>query len=101
MGGVTYTKDLKVFPDRVVSDWWRKEGHLLDCDDMEDVFSFKPEVIVVGTGMLGAMKISKRVKEKAMEMGITLLSEKTGKAVEIFNEISKSRKTAGLFHLTC
>ncbi len=101
MGGVTYTKDLKVFPDRVVPDWWRKEGHLLDCDDMEDVFSFKPEVIVVGTGMFGAMKISKRVKERATEMGITLLSEKTGKAVEVFNEISISRKTAGLFHLTC
>ncbi len=101
IGGITYTRDLKVFHDRVVPDWWRKEGHLLDCEDMEDVFSFKPEVIVVGTGMLGAMRISKRVKEKASEMGIDLLSEKTGKAVEIFNEISQFRKAVGLFHLTC
>ncbi len=101
IGGITYTRDLKVFPDRVVPDWWRKEGHLLDCDDMEDVFFFKPEVIIVGTGMLGAMRISKRVKEKASKMGIDLLSEKTGKAVEIFNEISQFRKVVGLFHLTC
>lgn len=99
--GITYTRDLKVFPDRVVPEWWRKEGHLLDCDDVEDVFSFKPEVIVVGTGMLGAMRVSKKVKERAMEMEIDLLGEKTEKAVEIFNEISRFRKVVGLFHLTC
>ncbi len=99
--GITYKRDIKIFPDVVVPDWWRKEGHLLDCEDMEDVFSFKPEIIVVGTGILGAMKISKRVMEIAREVGIELLSERTGKAVEIFNEISHSQKTVGLFHLTC
>lgn len=101
IGGITYKRDLKIFPDRIVPEWWRKEGHLLDCDDMEDVFSFKPEVIVVGTGMFGAMKVSKRIKDRAMEIGIELLSERTEKAVEIFNEISRFRKAVGLFHLTC
>lgn len=101
INGVTYMRDLKIFPDRIVPDWWRKEGHLLDCEDMEDVFSFMPEVIVVGTGMMGAMRISKRVKERTKEMKIELLSERTGKAVDIFNEISIYRKTVGLFHLTC
>ncbi len=99
--GITYKSDLKVFPDKVAPDWWRREGHLLDCEDMEDVFSYKPEIIVVGTGMLGGMKVSKMVLERAREAGIELLSERTGKAVEIFNEISHSKKTVGLFHLTC
>lgn len=101
INGITYTRDLKIFPDRVVPDWWRREGHLLECEDMEDVFSFNPEVIVVGTGMMGAMKVSKRVRERALEKSIELFSERTGKAVDIFNEISTTKKTVGLFHLTC
>lgn len=99
--GVSYTRDLKVFPDKVVPDWWRKDGHLLKCVDMEDVFYFRPEVVIVGTGMMGAMKVSEEVKDKAKELAIEIISEKTGKAVEIFNKISLTKKTVGLFHLTC
>jgi hypothetical protein len=99
--GVTFNRDLKLFPDRVLPNWWRKEGHFLECEDMDDVFSFEPEAIVIGTGMLGAMKVSKRVKDKCAEKGIELLIEKTEKAVKIFNQISGSKKTVGLFHLTC
>ncbi len=99
--GIIYTKDLKIFPERIISDWWRKEGHLLECEDMEDAFNFGPEVIVVGTGMMGAMRISKRVKERVKENSIELFAERTGKAVEIFNKISVVKKTVGLFHLTC
>lgn len=99
--GVVYTRDLKIFPDKIVSNWWRKEGHLLQQEDMEDVFLFKPEVVVVGKGMFGVMEISPGVKERLTKMGVDLLEEKTGMAVEIFNRIFPARITVGLFHLTC
>ncbi|MGQ9617575.1 MAG: MTH938/NDUFAF3 family protein [Candidatus Aminicenantia bacterium] len=98
---VSYYRDIQVFPERIVTDWWRRKGHLLHVEDMEDVFSCDVNLIVVGTGMLGAMKVSEDVKEKAKEKSIELLIEKTAKAVNLFNEKFRLKKTVGLFHLTC
>jgi len=99
--GKRYSADLIIYPDRVESSWWRKEGHRLDTDDLADVFEAKPEVIVVGTGYLGMMRIPEETKNAVAEMGIELVAEKTGDAWRSFNELSGKRKTVGAFHLTC
>jgi hypothetical protein len=33
--GHEHTRDLIVLPDRVVADWWRREGHSLAIEDLE------------------------------------------------------------------
>jgi len=58
-----YNRDLIVFADKVIPNWWRKEGHSLDVEDLKEVLRFNPEVIVVGTGFCGIMEVSKETKD--------------------------------------
>jgi len=96
-----FTSDLIIFPDRVVSSWWRKTGHSLCLEDVEEVFLEDPAVIVIGTGFSGLMKVEEEVKNKAHSKGIDLILGITEKAVQVFNEIHLEKKTIGAFHLTC
>ena len=34
--GVVYRQDLLVWPGQIKKDWWRKEGHLLQVDDVAE-----------------------------------------------------------------
>ena len=99
--GQTYTSDLILFPDKIKDSWWRETGHTLSLKDVEDVFQENPEVLVIGTGYYGLMKIEEEVKEHAKANGITLVVEKTEKSVQSYNTIAAKKKTVGAFHLTC
>ena len=100
--GKTYRQDVIVFPDRVKSDWWRREGHSLCLEDLEEVLRDPPEVLVVGTGYLGLMRVPREVREKLEEMGIRVVVEKTGKAYRTFNKLlSEGRRVVAALHLTC
>ncbi len=97
----TYTSDLIIFSDRIQSSWWRKTGHRLCVVDLDDVFSEDLDVLVIGTGFNGLMKVEDDVKQKAQATGVELIIDKTEKAVQRFNEICLSKQTVGAFHLTC
>lgn len=99
--GQTYTSDLIIFPEKINTSWWRKSGHRLCLEDLEDVFEEEPEVLVIGTGFNGLMKVDEEVKSEAQAKGIALIIEKTEKAVRNFNEIASKKKAIGAFHLTC
>jgi len=97
--GKSFDKDLIIFPDRIIDNWWRKEGHMLQLADLEEVVEFMPEVLVVGTGDTGMMKIAEEVIERMKHEGIQMIAYKNKDAVRIFNESKK--KKVGAFHLTC
>ena len=99
--GRVYTSDVIIYPDRVEVDWWRKEGHTLDPEDIEAVFVRKPEVLVVGTGASGLMRISPEVGDRLKAAGIALRAERTEKACALFNELSGHRNVVAALHLTC
>ena len=102
VGGSEYRTDLIVFPDRVEPDWWRKQGHSLVIEDLDDVLDFKPEILIVGKGDSGLMQIPASTEKALLERGIELRAENTGRACQIFNEqIQKGKKVVGAFHLTC
>jgi hypothetical protein len=101
INGVMYTSDLIVFADHVKSDWWRIEGHKLHVEDLAEVLMAKPEILVVGTGYYGFMKILPETEQRLQTGGIRLVAEKTEKAYKIYNELSKSSQAVGAFHLTC
>jgi len=101
INGVTYTSDLIVFPDRVKSDWWRIEGHKLRVEDLEEVLRVKPEILVVGTGYYGFMKVLPKTEKHLQAEGIRLIAEKTEEAYKIYNKLSESNRVTGAFHLTC
>ena len=99
--GARYTDDVIIFPDRVDGSWWRKEGHNLDIADVESVIKERPEVLIVGTGVNGLMRVPERTREHIAAAGVELIIERTGKACELYNEISKDSKTVAALHLTC
>ncbi|MDH7511790.1 MAG: MTH938/NDUFAF3 family protein [Clostridiales bacterium] len=99
--GTKYTADLILLPGRINPSWWRKEGHRLNLEDIEDVLQEDIEVLVIGTGFFGFMKVSSEVHQAVQSKGIVLRVEKTKKATQIFNEFAAHKRTAGAFHLTC
>lgn len=99
--GKKYTSDVIIYPDRVKDDWWRKEGHQLCIDDLEDVLDFKPDVVVVGTGNPGLMKVLPKTEKLIKSKGITLIVQITKQACQTFNRLSSTQKVIAFFHLTC
>jgi hypothetical protein len=99
--GKEYSSDVIIYPDRVEASWWRKVGHELCLDDIKDVFTEKPDVLVVGTGYSGLMRVLPEVEEALREKGIELKVERTKRACDVYNELSRSRKVIAALHLTC
>lgn len=99
--GETYTKDLIIFPDKIKTNWWRKKGHFLQLEDLEEVIAFDPQNLIIGTGAYGLMRIDKQVEAKLEELNIELIAEKSSKAVEIYNGFEDKSRVAAGFHLTC
>ncbi len=101
INGNKFTSDLKIFPNMIKANWWRKEGHNLLPEDMEDVIQENPEIVIIGTGKLGVMKVSKEFIDLARSNNIQLFIEKTEKAIETFNKLKDKKKVIAVFHLTC
>ena len=100
--GKVYDKDLIVFPDKVEPGWWRREGHSLVKEDLGKVLEYKPQVLIVGTGAHGVMKVPGSTKGMLKEDGIELVDRVTPEAYKIFNKyIGEGKKAVGAFHLTC
>jgi hypothetical protein len=101
INGKQYTKDVIIYKDKVDDKWWRKKGHLLQCEDLESVFKLIPDILIIGTGAYGMMDVHKDVSELARTKGIQLIIEKTEPACTIYNELSKSHNVIAALHLTC
>lgn len=100
INGKEYTQDLIILGDKIISNWWREEGHLLQIVDIIEVFEFKPKIFIIGTGASGLMRVSDDLIKKLQEENIDYYILKTKDAVKKFNEIENKNKAAA-FHLTC
>jgi hypothetical protein len=96
-----YTSDVIIFPDRVRGDWWRDEGHELNLKDISLILREKPEVLVVGTGASGLMKVLPEVEKEAAARNIQIIVQPTGEACEIYNQLSPTQRVVAALHLTC
>jgi len=101
INGISYSKDVIIFPDRVFSPWWRGEGHLLQIDDLIEVVKTDIVELIIGTGYYGTMKVPSEVVEYLNKKGITASIEKTPEAVEIYNRVISKRAAIAALHLTC
>jgi len=101
VNGEKHSKDLILLPNRVMGNWWRNQGHRLSPDDLQAVFDAEPEVLVVGTGAYGRVKVPQATRQAIEAQNIDLRVAETGEAWQIYNDSQKQRPTAGAFHLTC
>ncbi len=102
VNSVKYINDMKIVQGKVVPEWWRQRGHFVDVDDIQDILQSGPDIVVLGKGSPGMMKATRALHEFLKDRNITLIEEKTTKAVETFNRLLKEgQNTAAGFHLTC
>ena len=97
-----YGQDLKIIEGRVIGNWWRNEDHRLDTLDVQDILSADPDILVVGTGYSGHMRVQESLRSALEERKIEMIAESTTDAVRTFNHlVSEDKDVAGAFHLTC
>ncbi|HET7856116.1 MAG TPA: MTH938/NDUFAF3 family protein [Gaiellaceae bacterium] len=94
------TKDVIVLPDRVVRGWWRREGHGLVLEDLDDVLHELPERLLIGTGAYGRMRPDPETLAALRTRGIEVEVLETGEAVARYGRLDP-RRTAAALHLTC
>lgn len=99
--GECFTSDLLIFPEKIKATWWRKRSHKVGLEDIPELLEAEVDVIIFGTGAYGLMKIKKKVIEHFANKNIELIIEKTGEAVNTYNEISENKKVIAALHLTC
>jgi hypothetical protein len=98
--GEEQTRDVIVLPDRVLTNWWRAEGHRLALADLGEVIDELPERLVVGTGAYGQMRPDAEALDQLRQRGVDVEALPTEEAVRRYSELDPSR-TAAALHLTC
>jgi len=77
-------------------------GHQLRIDDFLPLIAYKPEIIIIGTGAYGAVKVPKEIIDYIEKRKIKVVIEKTGKACETYNSLIKEgKRVAAFLHNTC
>jgi hypothetical protein len=99
--GQTFTTDLLIWPGRIKSDWWRREAHLLELDDVAEALAAEVQVLVVGRGDPGKMEVDPALAAFLQDRGVELLAHPTREACRVINELSGKRRLAAALHLTC
>jgi len=99
--GQAHDRDVIILPDQVIGGWWRKEGHVLHPEDLEAVFEAAPQVLVVGQGAYGKMRVTPETRKALSAAGIELVAAPTEKACQTYNTLQERRVVAAALHLTC
>jgi hypothetical protein len=93
-------RDLIVLPDRVVPDWWRRDGHSLATEDLDEVLDDLPARLVLGVGAQSQLRPDPAVIAELERRGVTVECLTTDAAVRRYGQLDE-RRTAAALHLTC
>ena len=87
--------------------WWDghvkliAKNHILNINALGKVIKRNPDIIIIGTGLRGMVKIDPEVKMVCENSKVTLYSDPTKKAIEMYNGmIARQKRVAGIFHIT-
>ncbi len=98
--GKTFTKDVILHPDGIIPEWWRNSSHEVRPEDLSEYLDTLPEVLIIGTGKFGRMQVPEKTTQWLEDQGTEVITKKTAKACDTYNESDKSTTGAAL-HLTC
>jgi hypothetical protein len=99
--GQTYRNDILILPGQIKTDWWRKESHFLQLDDVVEALAAAPQVLVVGQGERGLMQVDPGLAAYLRDKGVDLMASTTKEACQLINNLSPKRRLAAALHLTC
>ena len=94
------------YSDMIV--WWDGEKefvpktHMLDIRTFSRLLRKNPDMVVIGSGYAGMVRISDDARERARDKGIKLFEETSAKAADIFNGmVATGKKVVAFIHTTC
>ncbi|MFP4029108.1 MAG: Mth938-like domain-containing protein [Candidatus Brocadiia bacterium] len=101
--GKTYTDDVIISPEGVDDSWWRETGHEVCEADLDPVWKTNPEILIIGTGARGVMKVLPEARELMEKRCDQLHVLPTKKACKKYNKLvkKKGKRVVAAFHLTC
>ncbi|MGA2916315.1 MAG: MTH938/NDUFAF3 family protein [Sedimentisphaerales bacterium] len=102
INGSVYDNDIKIIHGVVHPNWWRKQGHSLLPEDIEDILQASPSVLIIGCGASAMMDVPDETQKILKKHNIRFEILDTAKAVHRLNELSKGcENLAAALHLTC
>ncbi|RLE94020.1 MAG: hypothetical protein DRN04_04855 [Thermoprotei archaeon] len=109
VNGVRYDHDIVVHVDgsvtkrkKELSKPYKKGVHTpLAPPEIEEILDENPEIAIIGSGQYGALPILDETIKLLEEKNVKYIIEKTPKAIEEYNKLSKEKRVAGIFHVTC
>lgn len=100
--GQTCNTDIKIVQGKLVPNWWRKSGHSVEIDDVQDILKSNSEILVIGKGQPGYMRISDSLHRHFAQNNIQMIEEPTPEAIRIFNRLyAQGKRVSGGFHVGC
>lgn len=70
--------------------------------EKERLLKGKPEIILIGTGQNGAMKVKKELVDYLEQHQIEVISATTSEIIQIYDrKVKEGRKVNALIHTTC
>jgi hypothetical protein len=100
INGRPYDSDVTVYWDGRVA--LRAKEHTIELGEFLKILRADPNVLVVGTGQTGIMRIAPEVKQVADDKNVQIHTDVTPRAMDLFNAfVSEGKKVVGIFHVTC
>jgi len=99
--GQTYNSDVTIFPDGAVEQWQHKTEHVLRPKDVDKIISAEPEVVIIGLGSVGNLRVRPKAEKRLQQVGIEVMVYRTNKACETYKELRGQRRVAAILHVTC
>ncbi len=76
-------------------------NHSIVLNDIRLVIDYQPDILFIGTGKFGIMKVSEDFLNEVKKSGIDEIKiNKSGNIVDQFNQCEKVKKALAI-HLTC
>ena len=100
--GQTYNTDIKIVQGKLMPDWWRQSGHSVEIDDVQEILKSDSEILVIGKGQPGYMRVSDSLRRYLARNDIQVIEEPTPEAIRIFNRLkAQGKRVSGGFHVGC
>ena len=102
--GRTYAEDDNyiVFWDGEIRGLHTAVRHTFGRPELEIMLKKNPEMIIVGTGVSGLLRVSEEVRSLCRDKRVELIEIVSKGAIEKFNEsFNQEKKVAAFIHVTC
>lgn len=98
INGKEYKEDVIVTNNSVST---KESSHTITKEYVEDILLMNPDVIIIGTGTSGKVKVPKEVRDMVESHNKKMIIGKTPEVINDFNKMKTKNNVVGVFHLTC